>query len=216
MPLATPAQIARSSFTREVMRGVLDAVHGDVIDFGAGMSRYKEWIVTKATSYTAMDLFQFPGIDIVGDVLNPPLPDASYDTAVSTHVIEHVREPWVMAEQMHRVLKPGGTIIIMAPFMYPFHADPTDFFRFSEQGIASLFERLGMEIVLCSKYGGWSDVVSEVIKQKFLSPYKKPHAWWRRRTFSAIETTLGFFNRFYTPGIVYTNVVCIARKPASS
>ena len=212
MPIASPAQLARSSFTREVMLGVLDAVHGDVIDFGAGMSRYKKWIMQKAKTYTAMDIHDFPGIDIVGDVLKPPLADASYDTVLSTHVIEHVREPWVMVEQIARVLRPGGTVILMAPFMYPFHADPYDFFRFSEQGLRSLFERAGLQVELCSKYGGWLDIWSETIKQSFLSPYRKPHPWWKRRVFSVIETVFGFINRRMRPGIAYTNVVIVAHK----
>ena len=53
-----------------------------------------------------------------------------------------------MVEQARRVLRPGGAAIFMAPFMYPFHADPCDFFRFSEQGLASLFERVGMKVEL--------------------------------------------------------------------
>ena len=213
MELPSPASLSRSSFTREVVKALLPVVRGDVIDFGAGMSRYKAWIMERAKTYTTLDISPFPGIDIVADVLNPPVADASFDTVLSTHVIEHVKEPWVMAGHIARVLRPGGFSIVMAPFMYPFHADPYDFFRFSEQGLRSLFERAGLEVLLCAKYGSWLDIQSETLKQKFFSPYKRPHPWWKRRLFGLIETILGALNRLFKPGICYTNVVCVARKP---
>ncbi len=212
MPPSTPS-LSSLFFTRDVMRAVLGSVHGDVIDFGAGMSRYKKWIMEKATSYTAMDIESFPGIDIVGDAMHPPVGDNSYDTVLSTHVMEHVREPWVMAEQIKRVLKPGGTVILMAPFMYPFHADPTDYFRFSEQGMRSLFERTGMVVEECTRYGGFFGLLNEILKQKYFSPYRRPHAWWKRRLFQVIESILSRVDTWVGTGIVYLNVVIIARKP---
>ncbi len=198
--------------TRDVMLATLPYVSGSVIDFGAGLSRYKPMIMTRATKYTAMDIQAFPGIDIVGDVLAPPLPDSSYDTVLSTHVLEHVQKPWVMVEQIARVLKSGGHCVLMAPFMYPFHADPTDFFRYTEQGMRSLFESAGMEIILCTRYGGMFCILSEIVKQKFFSHYKGPRSWFQKRFLFAFENTMAFLNQFFPPKIAYANVVIVARK----
>lgn len=215
MPIASAETIERSAFARDIVRAVLDAVHGAVLDVGAGMSRYREWILEKGTSYTTVDIAPFPGIDIVGDAMDLPIEDATYDTVVSTHVLEHVREPWVMVEEIERVLRPDGTAIVLAPFVYPFHADPTDYFRFSEQGIRSLFERVGMRVELCAKFGSGWFFWSEVIKQKFFSPYERPHPWWKRRLCSLTECSLETLNRWTRPGIVYVNVVCVAHKDSS-
>lgn len=212
----SPDVVRRLSHTHEVMRVVVDAVHGDCLDLGAGMSKYKARILERAKSYKTMDMQALPGIDVVGDVLRPPFADASFDTVVSTQVLEHVKEPWTMVEQMARVLRPGGTAIVTTPFMYPFHADPHDYFRYTEEGMRHLFERVGMQVELCSRYGGWWIVQSEIIKQKYVSPYRRPHPWWKRRLISVIETVCHALNRLHPPGVAYANVLCIARKPHRS
>jgi SAM-dependent methyltransferase len=201
-------------FTRDVFKTVLPHIHGDTIDLGAGLSRYKWMITPRATTYKTMDIQAFPGIDVVGDVLAPPFPDASFDTALSMHVLEHVREPWTAITQMARILRPGGMAIVSVPFVYPHHADPHDYFRFSEDGIRSLFERAGMEIVLCSKFGGWWAVQGETFKQRFVSPYRGPHPRWKRRLKDVVEWICAAFNHLCLPGIVYANVICVARKPS--
>lgn len=198
--------------TRDVLLRLSPYIRGDVIDFGAGTARHRPMISTFGKTYTALDLQAGPGIDIVGDVLAAPIPDASYDTLVSIHVIEHVREPWTMIDEVARILRPGGTAIVMAPFMYPFHADPHDYFRFSELGLRSLFERAGMKIELVSSYGGFFVVLSETIKQKYLSHYK-PRSWLKRRILFVLERIFTFCNCILPPGIAYANVVCVARKP---
>ncbi len=204
----------RLFLTRDVFLAVRDAIHGDCIDFGAGMSRYKPMILERAKKYVTMDIQNFPGIDIVGDVQNPPLQDASFDTVLSTHVLEHVAEPWVMVEHMARVLRPGGTAILMTPFMYPEHADPHHYFNFSEAGLRSLFERAGLQVSLCQKYGGIFAIMSETVKQKFFSPYHGRLPWWKRRLFSVLQKIFQGLNVLFPPGIAYANVVCVAQKPA--
>lgn len=211
--MADAKAISRLYNTRQIVEALLPYVHGDVIDFGAGLSRYKPMILTKAKSYKAMDSFEAPGIDVVADVMNPPLADSSCDTVLCTQVLEHIREPWIVVEHIARVLRPGGTAIVTTPFMYPYHPDPGDYFRYTADGLASLFERVGMKVELKGGYCGFFGVLSETIKQKFLSHYGKPRSWFKRRLLFVIERIAAFLNRIAPPGIVYANSVCIARKP---
>ncbi len=206
-------EISRLYGTREVMEAVMDAVHGDVLDFGAGTSKLRAPILKTAKSYTSFDMDELPGVDIVGDVLDPKLPDSSFDTIISNQVMEHVRKPWVMVGHMARMLRPGGTIIVTAPFLYPYHADPNDYFRYTDVGMQSLFTDAGLDIVLCTKYGGWWSTISVMVKQRYFNPYSKKKSWFRRRLANLVESTFRLLDRTTPPGIAYSNVLCIAQKP---
>jgi hypothetical protein len=40
--------------------------------------------------------------------------------------------------ELHRVLKPGGHLILCVPFMQPYHPTPTDYRRYSKEGVLEL------------------------------------------------------------------------------
>ena len=122
-------------FTRDIVRELLPHIHGETVDLGAGLSRYRQMILGKTDKYTTMDIQKFPGIDVVGDLLKLPFADNTFDTALSFQVLEHVKEPWTAAKEIARILRPGGTAIVTAPFVYPFHACPNDFYRWTKMGL---------------------------------------------------------------------------------
>lgn len=78
----------------------------------------------KREGYTGIDIQPFPGVDIVADVRNIPLPDECADEVYTSHVIEHF---WwyeikdLLAEWI-RILKPGGLIVVGTPNANYFHA----------------------------------------------------------------------------------------------
>lgn len=93
-----------------------------------------------------VDIEDGPGVDLVADAhdLNK-VEDNSVDFVISISVLEHVTYPQKVVKEMHRILKPGGLVYISVPFIFPFHADPSDFYRFTYRGVDILcedFERL--------------------------------------------------------------------------
>jgi len=74
-----------------------------------------------------------------------PIPDNTYGVIISTAVLEHIADFQKALEEMKRVTKPGGKIILILPFAFPLHAIPGDYFRFSSYGIRHMF-------------GDWEDV----------------------------------------------------------
>lgn len=55
-------------------------------------------------------------LNISGDLLpNPELPDHAFDAAVMLHVIEHMPDPSENLREIHRVLKPGGVLVVETP-----------------------------------------------------------------------------------------------------
>ena len=56
---------------------------------------------------------------VIADLHRIPLLDECVDTVVSIAVLEHVRYPWLVAEEFHRVLRPAGHGVICVPFLQP-------------------------------------------------------------------------------------------------
>jgi SAM-dependent methyltransferase len=68
-----------------------------------------------------------------------PFKTASLDGVGCFAVLEHVREPWKMAAEIARVVKPGGRIFIDWPFLQPTHGYPSHYYNATREGTRSLF-----------------------------------------------------------------------------
>lgn len=89
----------------------------------------------------AFDVYSSPFVQFIGDGHAIPLADASVDGVIIQAVLEHVTEPWKVAEEVHRVLREGGLVYADTPFMQQVHEGAWDFTRFTESGHRYLFRR---------------------------------------------------------------------------
>ena len=71
--------------------------------------------------------------------------DRSFDAIVLTEVLEHVREPADLLEELHRLLRPGGRLLVTVPFAFQLHEMPFDFFRYTRFGLEHLLGNAGFE-----------------------------------------------------------------------
>jgi len=67
--------------------------------------------------------------------------DNTYDIVFSRDVFEHIKEPWLAAEECSRITKPGGLNIHITLFSWRWHPVPVDMFRYTHEGLSFLFER---------------------------------------------------------------------------
>ena len=99
-----------------------------------------------AFEYTALDLEDAPGADIevmAGDITKcPHIPDNSYDFIFSFDVFEHIDRPWLAAREIKRILKPGGVTVHSTLFAWRYHPCPIDYWRYTAEGLKSLFKGL--------------------------------------------------------------------------
>ena len=102
-----------------------------ILDVGAGGRRITPHIVT-------FDAVAGPEIDLVGDIHQLPILDDSFDCVFCTGTLEHVPDPWKAVREINRVLKPSGLVHIDVPFIQGYHADPTDYWRFTLDGLRLL------------------------------------------------------------------------------
>jgi SAM-dependent methyltransferase len=124
------------------IKPVLASLRGRVLDIGCGMQPYRSLLDASLTEYV--------GVDRKGPLSNPtvegtaealPFPDASFDAALSTQVLEHLLDPQLAINEALRVLKPGGTLVLTVPGLWPLHEAPHDYWRFTRYGVLALLDR---------------------------------------------------------------------------
>lgn len=107
--------------------------------------------------------------DIIADITNF-IPDEPYDAILIIEVLEHVKDPRTVTKNLLQVIRPGGTVILSAPFLFPIHDQPHDFYRYTKYGLLELFR--DFEQVEISKRDSWAEVhcvlLARLIREKSL------------------------------------------------
>jgi SAM-dependent methyltransferase len=67
--------------------------------------------------------------------------DEEFDVILCANVLEHVYDWPAAVDRIHRALKPGGRVVVNVPFLFPYHDEPHDLWRFTEYGLRSMFAR---------------------------------------------------------------------------
>ena len=122
---------------------VMDAVAPDgvFLDLGCGIRKPEDI----RCNGLYLDAVHFRGVDLVSSRARLPLRAESLDAVVSLNVFEHLPDPWAMAAEIFRVLKPGGSAWIETAFMQPMHADPGHFYNMTLEGVQQTFASFTIE-----------------------------------------------------------------------
>ena len=113
-----------------------------ILDAGAGELRYKKYC--SHLDYVSQDFGEYEKnkindglksskwdtskVDIICDITNIPVPDESFDAIMCIEVLEHLPEPMLALDEFQRILKPGGKLILTAPFSSNLHMAPYHFY----------------------------------------------------------------------------------------
>jgi len=130
-----------------------------ILDAGAGEARHRRFF--GRGRYLALDTGQgdpswdYSNLDIRGDLEQLPLRARSIDAILCLVVLEHARDPRRVLVEFARVLKPGGRLILVVPFLWEEHQIPHDYFRFTRYGVRLLFENLPFKLDLLQPIGGF-------------------------------------------------------------
>ncbi len=90
--------------------------------------------------YTGIDVRPGPGVNLVGDVEDLPLPDASAGTVLALNTFEHVPRFWRGFAEIARVLKPDGALLVSCPFFFRIHNYPGDYWRLTPMALELLLD----------------------------------------------------------------------------
>jgi len=119
-------------------------IQGDVLSIGSGgdldgqNNFYKDYFI-QSTSYTTSELTNDIKSDLILDVRDmSQIKDESYDCVYCSGVLEHVDDYKSGLDEITRILKNDGILLLGLPFRQSLHMVPHDYWRFTEYGIRHL------------------------------------------------------------------------------
>lgn len=117
-------------------------VHGRCVEFMPPYYRDRYVGRPNVSSYDTWNVEPGADVSIVGDLAHAPhLPDGRFDTMICTHVLCNVPKPWLAAQEMRRLLAPGGVALVTVPMVLQGYAPhPGDYWRFTIDSLRVIFE----------------------------------------------------------------------------
>lgn len=149
----TPVHPQWFAFLRERrnLRDTCKDLTGLVLDIGCADAKPRRYL-PDAVLYLGLDHYStatgWYGTrpDIYADAQALPFLDGSVDHSLLLDVLEHIPQPDRCLAEIRRVLKPGGSLTIQVPFLYPVHDAPLDFHRWTRHGLLQAARQNGFRV----------------------------------------------------------------------
>lgn len=172
-PSLAPGRIDRYLPRHAVLEAILANhahLHGRCLDVGCGDQPYRQLLLTPPFQIqellgldrqsgrcqsTLPDLFWQDGVI--------PLPDASIDSALCTEVLEHCPDSLALLSEVSRVLRPGSSLLITVPFLWPLHEVPHDWCRLTPFALRELLEQSGFVVRELRALGGYDRSLAQML-----------------------------------------------------
>ena len=130
---------SRRLLVEHSLRALTLSYYNNVLIIGAGHDPYRSMFPV-AKEYVCLDIKPVDGVtDVVADALALPFVADHFDCILASEVMEHLSDPFLFVQELTRVLKAGGTVILTVPFMFHQHADPYDYWRPTRRSLEELF-----------------------------------------------------------------------------
>jgi SAM-dependent methyltransferase len=187
-----------------------------LIDYGCGNKPYESLFRKKFNQYLGADLPGNPHCQLViGPRGELPVEDESVDCVLSTQVLEHVENPSAYLAEANRVLRPGRALVLSTHGVWKYHPDPTDYWRWTIDGLQVELYRAGFDIWWMQSVFGmascalqlWQDATAEGIPRVL----RRPYVWLLQSVIGLIERR--WSDEFSWDASVY---VVLAKKRASA
>lgn len=151
----------------------LDRAHCDVIEnlpknstileIGCGGGQMRDWVESMGHQYIGIDIAKtrvfewlrsYGGPNLLCDSHFLPFQDNCIDLVFSAAVVEHIACPTLTAQEIERVLKPGGYYVGTVAFLEPWHDD--SFFHMSPLGVIEHLTQANIKIKHVWPESDWS------------------------------------------------------------
>jgi SAM-dependent methyltransferase len=146
-----------------------------------------------------------------------PVETDTYDIVLSGQVMEHVKKIWAWAEELNRITRPGGLLILICPISWEYHEVPVDCWRIYPDGMRSLMEETGFEVLEC-KYGSMEKELVPASTPTLAGTATIPVDRSLNKTvrlifnWNRVLSRLPIMRKLTVPVTVAYDTICIARK----
>ena len=138
-----------------------------MMDFGCGAKPYKK-LFSKVNEYIGVDVelsghcHENEDIDVYYDGKTLPFEDNSFDSIFSSEVFEHVSNLEEILNELNRVLKPEGMMLVTVPFVWNEHEAPYDYVRYTSYGIKRILRSHGFVIKRLNKSASYIEMIYQL------------------------------------------------------
>jgi SAM-dependent methyltransferase len=200
-------------------------ISGKTLDFGCGSKPYEKMFGTDI--YIGIDIereedyHKKSKIDAFFDGHKIPFGDGSFESVISMEVFQLLFNIEDVLDELYRVLRPGGYMLITVPFVWPEHDYSNDYARYTSFGIWHVLEKKGFIIVKCEKTTNHVETVFQTWNAylcRFILPQNKFLQVLLGVFITAPNTLLGMLLSKMLPDNrdFFLNNIVVARKPFES
>ncbi len=200
---------------------------GRMMDFGCGSKPYRN--LFNVSEYVGVD-FHNEGhphdnehIDVIYNGNQLPFPDSHFDSVLSSEVFEHIFNLPDILQELHRVMKPAGKLLITCPFVWNEHEVPHDYARYTKFALYDMMEKNGFRVLEFDKSGNfitttfqiwilyWYTILNKAAKKNL------PARWFLKYFLVFPLNISGLVTNFIFPDnkSLYLNNVLLAEKKHS-
>lgn len=92
--------------------------------------------------YIMSDFIDGDDVDVVADAhtLSTTFNRHYFDLILGYSIFEHLEKPWIVSAEINKILKPDGLFFFQTHHTFPVHGYPSDYFRYTTEGLKSLFD----------------------------------------------------------------------------
>lgn len=151
-----------------------------VLEVGGGTSFLRPVVEEEVPGafYVSGDIAPTNATTAVLDATRLGVASGSIDAVLALEVLEHMPQPLAMLEEVSRVLRPGGTMIVTVPFMFGLH-DFRDYFRYTPLGFSTILDECGMSLVQTRRRGGTFVAATGLVRNLLLNRIVGEPKDWR-------------------------------------
>jgi SAM-dependent methyltransferase len=119
-----------------------------ILDLGCGEKPYQPFFAGQYSAYVGVDISSKTLCDIKSSGDHLPIRDSTFDLCICSLTYEHVVDPRQMTREVHRVLKDAGVFIMSTHAVAAIHDYPSDYWRWTDQGLKLLLGEYFSNIVV--------------------------------------------------------------------